>query len=323
MAERLSAEARKSALKGLPGWSEVAGREAIARTFIFKDFNEAFGFMTRAALVAEKSDHHPEWRNVYKTVEVVLATHDAGGVTALDIELANGHECDRRPARRRLIRSPPSCRRAAATSPALRGVRCGDLPRRLSGEPRTMASEHTVGFEPADRLAKDRESVRRRFWIKLKRVVAQASLRRGSARGLLLRLRQADAAPRAGGAARGHRLFHPAVRFHSGHAAGARLHRRCRRARDRDPAGRDPYHAGASRGRPRRVEAWHRAERSWRAHESSAGRRTRSVKKAHRRLNAVLIDRTDAMIWLRSTAVVASAGPAPGHFARPPRPGIA
>src|SRR5476651_1657306 len=88
MAERLSAEARKSALKGLPGWTEAAGREAIARTFVFKDFNEAFGFMSRAALVAEKNDHHPEWRNVYKTVEVVLSTHDAGGVTSLDIELA-------------------------------------------------------------------------------------------------------------------------------------------------------------------------------------------------------------------------------------------
>ena len=88
MAQRLSAEARESALQGLPGWSETPGREAIARTFVFKDFNEAFGFMTRAALVAEKSDHHPEWRNVYKTVEVVLATHDAGGVTVLDIDLA-------------------------------------------------------------------------------------------------------------------------------------------------------------------------------------------------------------------------------------------
>ncbi|OIQ67458.1 putative pterin-4-alpha-carbinolamine dehydratase [mine drainage metagenome] len=88
MVERLSAEARKSAMKGLPGWTEVAGREAIARTFIFRDFNEAFGFMSRAALVAEKNDHHPEWRNVYKTVEVVLVTHDAGGVTVLDIELA-------------------------------------------------------------------------------------------------------------------------------------------------------------------------------------------------------------------------------------------
>ena len=88
MVERLPAEARKLALQGLSGWSELAGREAIARTFVFKDFNEAFGFMTRAALVAEKSDHHPEWRNVYKTVEVVLATHDAGGVTSRDIKLA-------------------------------------------------------------------------------------------------------------------------------------------------------------------------------------------------------------------------------------------
>jgi 4a-hydroxytetrahydrobiopterin dehydratase len=88
MAERLSAEARKSALNGLPGWHEVGGREAITRTFVFRDFNEAFGFMCRAALVAEKSDHHPEWRNVYKTVEVVLSTHDAGGVTARDIDLA-------------------------------------------------------------------------------------------------------------------------------------------------------------------------------------------------------------------------------------------
>ena len=88
MAERLTAEARKAALKGLPGWTDMAGREAITRTFIFKDFNEAFGFMSRAALVAEKNDHHPEWRNVYKTVEVVLATHDADGVTMRDIELA-------------------------------------------------------------------------------------------------------------------------------------------------------------------------------------------------------------------------------------------
>ena len=88
MAGRLSAEARKSALQGLPGWSDTPRREAIARTFVFKDFNEAFGFMTRAALVAEKSDHHPEWRNVYKTVEVVLASHDADGVTTRDIDLA-------------------------------------------------------------------------------------------------------------------------------------------------------------------------------------------------------------------------------------------
>ena len=88
MAELLSAEARKSALAELSGWSETAGRDAIGRTFTFKDFNEAFGFMSRAALVAEKNDHHPEWRNVYRTVDVELATHDAGGVTQLDIDLA-------------------------------------------------------------------------------------------------------------------------------------------------------------------------------------------------------------------------------------------
>jgi len=86
--ERLSAEAKKAALAELAGWKEVSGRDAIERNFTFKDFNEAFGFMSRAALVAEKNDHHPEWRNVYKTVEVVLATHDSGGVTRLDIELA-------------------------------------------------------------------------------------------------------------------------------------------------------------------------------------------------------------------------------------------
>lgn len=88
MAERLTAEARKQALGTIPGWTEVQGRDAIGKTFVFKDFNEAFGFMARTALVAEKMDHHPEWRNVYKTVEVMLSTHDAGGVSALDIELA-------------------------------------------------------------------------------------------------------------------------------------------------------------------------------------------------------------------------------------------
>jgi 4a-hydroxytetrahydrobiopterin dehydratase len=88
MADRLSTQARKSALESLPGWVEVAGREAISKTFAFKDFNEAFGFMVRIALIAEKKDHHPEWRNVYKTVEVVLSTHDAGGLTRLDIDLA-------------------------------------------------------------------------------------------------------------------------------------------------------------------------------------------------------------------------------------------
>src|SRR5579871_1490176 len=88
MAGKLNGEARKTALGKLKGWSEVSGRDAIAKKFVFKDFNAAFGFMTRAALVAEKLDHHPEWFNVYKTVEVTLSTHDAGGITERDVALA-------------------------------------------------------------------------------------------------------------------------------------------------------------------------------------------------------------------------------------------
>src|SRR6202035_5135464 len=88
MAEKLAGEARKAALARLTGWREAQGRDAITKTFVFADFNTAFGFMTRAALVAEKMDHHPEWFNVYKTVQVTLSTHDAGGLTGLDVELA-------------------------------------------------------------------------------------------------------------------------------------------------------------------------------------------------------------------------------------------
>ena len=88
MKSKLSADARKAALARLEGWKDVSGREAISKKFVFADFNEAFGFMARAALLAEKLDHHPEWFNVYKTVDVTLSTHDAGGVTELDIKLA-------------------------------------------------------------------------------------------------------------------------------------------------------------------------------------------------------------------------------------------
>ena len=88
MPKRLSAEARNEALVTLTGWRLVEGREAITKRFIFRDFSEAFGWMTRVALLAEKMDHHPEWSNVYKTVEVTLATHDAGGLTELDVKLA-------------------------------------------------------------------------------------------------------------------------------------------------------------------------------------------------------------------------------------------
>lgn len=76
------------ALAQLSGWQTVAGRDAIAKSFQFADFNAAFGFMTRVALAAEKLDHHPEWFNVYNRVDITLATHDAGGVTDLDVQLA-------------------------------------------------------------------------------------------------------------------------------------------------------------------------------------------------------------------------------------------
>ena len=75
-------------LKRLSGWKMVKGRNAITKTFKFKDFIQAFGWMTAMAIYAEKKDHHPEWFNVYNTVEVVLSTHDIGGVSNLDIELA-------------------------------------------------------------------------------------------------------------------------------------------------------------------------------------------------------------------------------------------
>lgn len=88
MATKLAGNDRSAALAKLKGWSEVSGRDAITKKFVFKDFNQAFGFMTRAALVAEKMDHHPEWFNVYKTVDVTLSTHDAGGLTERDVKLA-------------------------------------------------------------------------------------------------------------------------------------------------------------------------------------------------------------------------------------------
>jgi len=84
----LEGDNRKSSLAEISSWSEVEGRNAIKRKFVFKDFAEAFSWMTRIAILADKMDHHPEWFNVYKTVDVVLATHDCGGVSILDIKLA-------------------------------------------------------------------------------------------------------------------------------------------------------------------------------------------------------------------------------------------
>ncbi|MEM9638201.1 MAG: 4a-hydroxytetrahydrobiopterin dehydratase [Pseudomonadota bacterium] len=90
MTEKLSEETRGPLLAPLfeTGWEMVEGRDAIRKTFVFKNFVEAFGWMTRVAIWAEKWDHHPEWNNVYKTVDVVLSTHDVDGLSALDAKLA-------------------------------------------------------------------------------------------------------------------------------------------------------------------------------------------------------------------------------------------
>ncbi|MEL7302900.1 MAG: 4a-hydroxytetrahydrobiopterin dehydratase [Pseudomonadota bacterium] len=88
MATKLDAADADKRLGELDGWARVDGRDAISKTFKFSDFNAAFGWMTQAALVAEKLDHHPEWSNVYNRVEVTLSTHDAGGLTELDFKLA-------------------------------------------------------------------------------------------------------------------------------------------------------------------------------------------------------------------------------------------
>ena len=86
--KKLSRTEVTNKLKKLSGWKLVKGRNAITKTFKFKNFTEAFGWMTSMALYAEKKDHHPEWFNVYSTVEVTLSTHDAGGVTNLDLDMA-------------------------------------------------------------------------------------------------------------------------------------------------------------------------------------------------------------------------------------------
>ena len=88
MSEKLSPKKRNENLNKLHGWKKTRGRDCIEKEFIFKDFQSAFGWMTRMALLAEKMDHHPEWFNVYNKVNVTLTTHDAGGITQLDINLA-------------------------------------------------------------------------------------------------------------------------------------------------------------------------------------------------------------------------------------------
>jgi len=88
MVQKLDADARAKVLSELSDWREVSGRDAIQRQFTFPDFNAAFGFMVRCALQAEKMDHHPEWFNVYNKVDVTLSTHDCGGLSSRDLELA-------------------------------------------------------------------------------------------------------------------------------------------------------------------------------------------------------------------------------------------
>lgn len=88
MAKILDAQARKKSLARLAGWTYDAKAKSLRKTFKFKDFSAAFAFMTRCAMAAEKMDHHPDWRNVYNTLDVALSTHDAGGVTANDMDLA-------------------------------------------------------------------------------------------------------------------------------------------------------------------------------------------------------------------------------------------
>ncbi|BCJ89491.1 putative pterin-4-alpha-carbinolamine dehydratase [Terrihabitans soli] len=85
---KLTGKERSEALASLAGWSEVEGRDAIRKEFKFRNFSEAFGFMARVALAAEKMDHHPEWSNVYDRVDIVLSSHDIGGVSERDIKLA-------------------------------------------------------------------------------------------------------------------------------------------------------------------------------------------------------------------------------------------
>jgi len=90
--KKLEGNELKQAQAALPDWRAVEGRDALAKSFAFKNFNQAFGFMARVALLAEKMDHHPEWFNVYNRVDVTLSTHDAGGVTENDIKMAEAME---------------------------------------------------------------------------------------------------------------------------------------------------------------------------------------------------------------------------------------
>ena len=97
MVERLDEAARAGLAAALPGWEAAEGRDAIRRAFRFRDFSEAWGFMARVALLAEAQDHHPEWSNTYNRVEILLTTHDAGGLSERDLRLARAISALREP----------------------------------------------------------------------------------------------------------------------------------------------------------------------------------------------------------------------------------
>ena len=97
MAQRMTDEARAAALEALPDWTYDPARRGIARTLRFADFTAAWGFMSQIALAAERADHHPEWSNVYNRVDILLTSHDAGGLTARDVALAKVIDAAARP----------------------------------------------------------------------------------------------------------------------------------------------------------------------------------------------------------------------------------
>jgi 4a-hydroxytetrahydrobiopterin dehydratase len=121
MVNQLSEAERADALDTLPDWDYDEGRDAITRSIVFTDFAEAFGFMAQVALIAEKADHHPEWTNVWNRVEITLTTHDAGGLSGRDIELATGFDSGR--VRRRSTRTEPASGKARPVSNRCRSSR--------------------------------------------------------------------------------------------------------------------------------------------------------------------------------------------------------
>ena len=229
MAGTLSAAERAAALKELPGWREAKDGKAITRTYGFADFNEAFGFMARAALVAEKMDHHPDWSNAYKTVD--------------------GDAVLPRCRRRHRARHPPrqgdgQDRRDVA---GLHG-RGRSAPFSWSIRRRTTMDVQDRRNPWTGRRGEAQRAGQGPLLVDAPQGGAGHPLRRRSGRRLLLRLRPGDAASRPADAAGGARLFRAALRHHPRFPRRHRLWRRRRRAARHHRAGAGAYHAGASRG---------------------------------------------------------------------------